>query len=83
MNQAVQVLDGCTYMSAKEAIKIDIMLCGQILTCYVCGADEEGLTHLYNNKQFEIEDMIEREIEQDKLNSDGEIWLTAEDVNGF
>ncbi|MFT5841168.1 MAG: hypothetical protein ACI9UT_003682 [Flavobacteriales bacterium] len=83
MNQTVQVLDGFTYISAKEAIKVDIMFAGQILICYIYGLDKEELTELYNNKQFEIEEIIERELEQDKLNSDGEIWLTAEDVYGF
>ena len=83
MNQAIQVLDGFTYISVKKAIKVEIMFSGQILACYVCGLDREGLTNLYNSKQFEIEDMIEQKLEQDKINSDGEIWLTAEDVNKF
>ncbi|MFT4808047.1 MAG: hypothetical protein ACI9LX_001372 [Paraglaciecola sp.] len=83
MNQAVQVLDGCTYIGVKEALKIDIIESGQMLACYVCGLDKEGLMSLYNTKQFEIEEIIERELEQGKLNSDGEIWLTAEDVCAF
>ena len=83
MNQVVQVLDGFTYISAKEAIKIEIMSAGQMLICYIYGLGKEELTELYNNKQFEIEEIIEREIEQDKLNSDGEIWLTAENINAF
>ena len=83
MNQVVQVLDGFTYISAKEAIKIEIMSAGQMLICYIYGLGKEELTELHNNKQFEIEEIIEREIEQDKLNSDGEIWLTAENINAF
>jgi hypothetical protein len=83
MNQAVQVLDGCTYIGVKEALKIDIIESGQMLACYVYGLDKEGLMSLYNTKQFEIEEIIERELEQGKLNSDGEIWLTAEDVCAF
>jgi hypothetical protein len=83
MNQAVQVLDGCAYMDTKEALKIDIMEAGQMLACYICGLDKEGLITLYNTKQFEIEEMIERELEEGNLNSDGEIWFTAEDVNVF
>ncbi len=83
MNQAVQVLDGFTYVSAKEAIKVDIMSSGQMLACYINGLSKEKLIDMYKNKQFEIEDIIEQELEQDKLNSDGEIWLTAEDVNKF
>ena len=54
MNQAVQVLDGCAYMDTKEALKIDIMEAGQMLACYICGLDKEGLITLYNTKQFEI-----------------------------
>jgi hypothetical protein len=83
MNQAIQVLDGCTYIDAKNAIKLDIMAAGQILACYICGSDKEGLSKLYNTKQFEIEDIIERELEQDKLNIDGEIWLTAKEVYAY
>jgi hypothetical protein len=83
MNQAVQVLDGCAYMDTKEALKIDIMEAGQMLACYICGLDKEGLTSLYNTKQFEIEEIIERELEQGILNSDGELWLPAEYICAF
>jgi hypothetical protein len=83
MNQAVQVLDGCTYIGVKEALKIDIIESGQMLACYVCGLDKEGLMSLYNTKQFEIEEIIERELEQGKVNSGGEIWFTAKDVCEF
>jgi hypothetical protein len=38
------------------------------------------LISLYNTKQFEIEEIIELELKKGKLNSDGEIWLTAEEV---
>jgi hypothetical protein len=77
MNQAVQVLDGFSYVSAKKAIKIDIMYSGKMLACYIDGLSKEELTNMYKNKQFEIEDIIEQELEYDKLNSDGEIWITA------
>ncbi|MFT6345282.1 MAG: hypothetical protein ACJAWQ_002365 [Paraglaciecola sp.] len=83
MNQAVQVLDGFTYVSAKEAIKVDIMYSGQMLACYINGLSKEKLTDMYKNKQFEIEDIIEQELEQDKLNSDGEIWLSARYVYAY
>ena len=80
MNQAIQVLDGCTYIGAKEALKVDIIETGQMLVCYINGSTEEGLTSLYNTKQFEIEEIIELKLEQGKLNSDGEIWITAEEI---
>jgi hypothetical protein len=83
MNQAIQVLDGCIYIDAKDALKVEIMADGQMFTCYICGSDKESLTKLYNTKQFEIEEIIERELEQEKLNSDGEIWLTVEEVNAY
>ena len=83
MNQAVQVLDGCTYIDAKESLKLDVIDTGQMLACYICGLSKEGLTTLYKTKQFEIEEIIELKLEQDKLNSDGEIWLTAEEVSAY
>ena len=83
MNQSIQVLDGCIYIDARDALKVDIMESGQMLACYICGLDKEGLISLYNTKQFEIEEIIERELEQGKLNSDGEIWLTVEDVCAY
>jgi hypothetical protein len=83
MNQATQVLDGCTYIGAKDALKVDVMAAGQMLVCYISGSDKESLTILYNTKQFEIEEIIEGEFEQDKVNVDGEIWLTAEEVNAY
>jgi hypothetical protein len=83
MNQAVQVLDGCTYISTKEALKIDILEEGQMLACYIKGSNKEALTSLYDIKQFEIEEIIELELKEGKLNSDGEIWLTAEEVFAY
>jgi hypothetical protein len=83
MNQAVQVLDGCTYVGRKEALKVDVIESGQMLACYICGLSKEGLTALYNTKQFEIEEIIEHKLEQDQLNSDGEIWLTADEVSAY
>jgi hypothetical protein len=83
MNQAVQVLDGCTYIGAKEALKVDIIEAGQMLACYIYGSSEEGLTLLYDTKQFEIEEIIELKLEQGQLNSDGEIWLTAEEISKY
>jgi hypothetical protein len=83
MNQAFQVLDGCIYVDEKKALKVDVMANGQILACYISGSDKETLTTLYSSKQFEIEEIIEMVLEQDKENVDGEIWLTAEDVSKY
>ena len=83
MNQAIQVLDGFIYIAAKKALKVDIMAAGQMLVCYIYGSDVESLTTLYNTKQFEIEEIIERKFDQDKVNEDGEIWLTAEEVYSY
>lgn len=83
MNQAIQVFDGYTYIQAKNAIKVDFMASGEILVCYISGSDKTSLTKLYDTKQFEIEEIIEQAVEEDKCNSDGEIWLTAEEVYTF
>ena len=83
MNQAIQVLDGCTFIDAKHALKVDVMFAGQILACYISGPDKESLIMLYNTKQFELEELIERELEQNQVNSDGEIWLTAKEVDAY
>ena len=83
MNQAIQVLDGCIYIDAKNALKVDVMAQGQMLACYIQGSNKECLTTLYKSKQFEIEEIIEQELQQDKFNSDGEIWLTIKEVNEY
>lgn len=83
MNQAIQVLDGCTYIDPKYALKVDVMFAGQMLACYISGADKESLIMLYNAKQFELEELIERDLERDQVNSDGEIWLTAKEVDAY
>jgi len=83
MNQAIQILDGFTYISAKETLKIDFMEVGQLLACYICGASEEELASLYKSKQFEIEEIIELKLEQGKLNLDGEIWITVEEISAY
>jgi Zn-dependent alcohol dehydrogenase len=83
MNQAIQVLDGCAYIVAKDALKVDLIAAGQMLGCYISGSDVESLITLYNTKQFEIEEIIERKFDQDKVNEDGEIWLTVEEVYSY
>jgi hypothetical protein len=83
MNQAIQVLDGCTYITLKNALKVDIMASGQMLACYIGGSDKQSLIELYNAKQFEIEEIIEENLKLDKFNSDGELWLTAELVYAY
>jgi hypothetical protein len=83
MNQAIQVLDGCTYVKSKNALQVDIMASGQILACYIGGLDKESLITVYNTKQFEIEEIIEENLKLDKFNSDGELWLTAEEVYAY
>ena len=45
--------------------------------------DKESLIKLYNTKQFEIEEIIEENLKQDKFNSDGELWLTAAAVYAY
>ena len=83
MNQTIQVLDGCTYIKTKNAMKVDVMFSGQMLVCYIGGLDKETLTKLYNTKQFEIEEIIESKFAQEQLNSDGDLWLTVEEVNAY
>ncbi|MEP1448328.1 MAG: hypothetical protein ABJK37_19660 [Paraglaciecola sp.] len=83
MNQAIQVLDGCTYIESKSALKVDIMSSGQMLICYIVGSGKPDLIRLYETKQFELEELIEYQLQQDKLNSDGELWLTATEVYGY
>jgi hypothetical protein len=83
MNQTIQVIDGGKFIESKNALKVDIMASGQMFVCYIGGSNKESLINLYNTKQFEIEELIEREFEQDNLNLDGEIWLTVEEVNAY
>jgi len=83
MNQAIQVLDGCTYIKSKNALKVVIMASGQMLACYIGGSDKESLITLYNTKQFEIEEIIEENLKLEKFNSDGELWLTVEEVSVY
>jgi hypothetical protein len=83
MNQAIQILDGCAYIEEKNAVKVDVMSSGQMLVCYIGGLDKESLIKLYNTKQFEIEELIESKLAEDQLNSDGDLWLTVEQVNAY
>jgi hypothetical protein len=83
MNQAIQVIDGFTYIPSQNAIQIEVMAAGQMLFCYIAGEDQQDLSSLYKTKQFEIEELIEDKITQDKLNEEGEIWLTTEEVTSY
>lgn len=83
MNQAIQVIDGFTYIASKKAIQIEVMAGGQMLLCYISGEDQQILSSLYKSKQFEIEELIELSIAQDKVNAEGEVWLTTDQVASF
>jgi len=83
MNQAIQVIDGFTYIASKEAIVIEVIAGGQVLPCYIGGKDQQVLSSLYKSKQFEIEELIEVSITQDKVNAEGEVWLTVDQVESF
>ena len=83
MNQSIQVLDGCTYIEAKKALKVDVMVSGQMLACYINGADKESLIAIYKAKQFEIEELLEQQYTQEQYNSDGEVWLIADDIIAY
>lgn len=83
MNQAIQVLDGCTYINSKNALKVDVMASGQMLACYIGGSDKDSLITLYNTKQFAIEEIIEENLKLEKFNVDDELWLTVQEVNAY
>ena len=68
MNQAIQVIDGFTYIPSKIAIQIEVMAAGQMLLCYITGEDQQNLSTLYKARQFEIEDLIENKLAQDLVN---------------
>jgi hypothetical protein len=77
MNQAIQVLDGCRYVESRKALKVELISAGQILSCYISGQSEEHLLALYDAQQFDIEDVIEQQLEEENTNMDGEICFDA------
>jgi hypothetical protein len=81
MNQQVQILDGYVFSESKKALKIELVAAGQMLCCYLQGAEEKGLIDLYTLYQFEIEELIEQQVERDNINEQGELWLTVDMLN--
>ncbi|MGO4892308.1 DUF1488 family protein [Flavobacterium sp. W21_SRS_FM6] len=75
MNQLIQILDGALYVQESQSIKIDALSQGQLIHCFITGADEMSLTAFYISHQFDIEEYLEFMIKDEKTNSAGEVHL--------
>jgi hypothetical protein len=80
MNQAIQILDGATYISQLESLKIEGLYQGQLITCYLAGGDEKKLLTFYSDHQFDIEERLESLIEQQSFDEDGSIKLNVDQI---
>ncbi|MEP7705809.1 DUF1488 family protein [Paraglaciecola sp. 25GB23A] len=80
MNQAIQILDGATYVARLECLKIEGFYQGQLITCYIAGGDEKTLLAFYSDHQFDIEERLESLIEQQTFDEDGSIKLNVEQI---
>lgn len=77
MNQSIQILDGAVYELVTNSLKIEAISAGQIVQCYISGADKETLLSLYANQQFDIEELLERLIEDECFDANGNIHLNS------
>lgn len=75
MNQAIQILDGVTYLDKIQRLQIDALHNGQLIACFVYGADEKTLLNLYSQRQFDIEELLESLIEAEEFDSTGAIQV--------
>ncbi|KXI30004.1 DUF1488 family protein [Paraglaciecola hydrolytica] len=75
MNQAIQILDGAVYKEDKQSLEIQALNSGQLIYCYINGADTKTLLSLYANHQFNIEELLETLIENEQMDNEGQIHL--------
>tara|TARA_R110000868_G_scaffold245646_2_gene502260 strand:+ start:1956 stop:2201 length:246 start_codon:yes stop_codon:yes gene_type:complete len=80
VNQSIQILDGAVYAVDKKSLKIEAIFSGQLINCYINGADEETLLSIYASQQFDIEELLEKLIDDECFDSSGDIHLNAEQL---
>jgi hypothetical protein len=75
VNQAIQILDGAVYVEHNQSLKLEALCHGQLITCYINGADKKTLLNLYTSHQFDIEELLESLIEDDEMDDEGKMYL--------
>ena len=81
MNQSIQVLDGFTYIDAQQAMRMEAMSAGQLITCYISDIEKAASSAFYDSNQFDIEEALVDLIEDQGWNEQGEVWISALDIN--
>ena len=81
MNQSIQILDGAVYIANRHALQIQAIAHGQLIACYMSGADQQGLLELYAERQFDIEELLEALIEDECFDADGDIHLSVQQLS--
>ena len=81
MNQAIQILDGTTYIAQYKSLQIEAIYQGQLLLCFLSGADKQTLLDFYASHQFDIEECLEAIIEQENFDDNGAVQLTIDQVS--
>lgn len=76
MNQAIQIYDGFVYEHSKNAIQIDAVCGGQLITCFITDVSESEAARLYEQWQFDIEEVLIDKIEQEDWDEFGQVVVS-------
>jgi hypothetical protein len=81
VNQAIQILDGASYIAQTQSLRIEALYQGQLIPCFLTGADEQTLLAFYASHQFDIEEHLEAIIEEENFDGNGAVQLTMSQVS--
>lgn len=80
MNQSITFIDGFDYLPDGAGIKINALVAGQIIPCFIINIESDKFASFYADYQFDIEDVLEQKLKNEQWNENGEVILSAENI---
>ncbi len=82
MNQAIQIQDGFSFISASNALCIDAFVMGEVIKCYI-SLDHHDADTFYRDYQFDIEDKLIELLSAEHLIHDGKLFCAERDIVNY
>lgn len=79
MNQAIQIQDGFSFVSASNAMCIDAFVMGEVIKCYILLEHHDAET-FYRDYQFDIEDKLIELLSAEHTLQAGKLFCAERDI---
>lgn len=83
LNQSIQILDGFEYDDVRGELKVLAIAGGQMLDCYIRDVSSGDAKDFYTKFHFDIEESLIELIESEKWNENGEVELSAREMDNY